>query len=61
MTISTPTWDTLALDQSLALRTAASRLAEKFDGIYGPETIERFPLHPQRRPLPNGTGLLSAN
>jgi arsenate reductase len=44
MTNSPPTWDTLALDQSLALRTAASRLAEKFDGIYGPETIERF-LH----------------
>jgi arsenate reductase (thioredoxin) len=44
MTTSAPTWDTLALDQSLALRTAASRLAEKFEGIYGPQTIERF-LH----------------
>jgi arsenate reductase (thioredoxin) len=40
----TPTWDTLALDQSLALRSAAGRLAEKFDGIFGSETIERF-LH----------------
>ena len=39
-----PTWDTLSLDQSLALRAASTRLADDFAGIYGPETIERF-LH----------------
>jgi protein-tyrosine-phosphatase len=39
-----PTWATLDLDQSLALRTAATRLARDFDGIFGTETIERF-LH----------------
>jgi arsenate reductase len=38
----TPTWATLSLDQSLALRTAATRLAGDFTGVYGPETIERF-------------------
>ncbi|TDC37159.1 arsenate reductase ArsC [Micromonospora sp. 15K316] len=34
----------ITLDQQLALHTAATRLAEEFDGIYGIETIERF-LH----------------
>jgi protein-tyrosine-phosphatase len=34
----------VSIDQHLALRTAASRLAEQFAGIYAPETIERF-LH----------------
>jgi arsenate reductase (thioredoxin) len=34
----------LSVDQQLALRTAATRLAGEFGGIYGPETIERF-LH----------------
>jgi len=37
-----PTWNTLRLDESLALRTAATRLAADFDGIFGTETIERF-------------------
>ena len=37
-----PTWDTLTLDESLALRAAATRLADDFAGVYGPETIERF-------------------
>lgn len=32
----------ITLDQQVALRTAATRLAEEFDGIYGTETIERF-------------------
>lgn len=32
----------LSLDQQLALRTAAARLAEEFTGIYGAETIARF-------------------
>jgi protein-tyrosine-phosphatase len=36
--------DDLSIDQQLALRTAATRLAGEFTGIYGPETIERF-LH----------------
>jgi protein-tyrosine-phosphatase len=39
-----PTWDTLSADQSLALRHAATRLADEFDGVFGAETIERF-LH----------------
>ena len=37
--------DTLSLDESLALRTAASRLVGEFAGVFGAETIERF-LHP---------------
>ncbi|MBM7789756.1 arsenate reductase ArsC [Tenggerimyces flavus] len=36
--------DDLSIDQQLALRTAATRLAEEFTGTYGPETIDRF-LH----------------
>ncbi len=35
---------TVTLDQGLALKTAAVRLAREFEGVYGPETIERF-LH----------------
>ena len=34
----------LSIDQQLALRTAARRLGETFNGVYGAETIERF-LH----------------
>jgi arsenate reductase len=34
----------LSVDQDLALRTAAVRLAAEFTGFYGPQTIERF-LH----------------
>jgi arsenate reductase (thioredoxin) len=34
----------LSVDQQLALRTAAARLAEEFTGVFGTETIERF-LH----------------
>ncbi len=30
------------VDQQLALRGAASRLADEFEGTFGPETIERF-------------------
>ena len=41
---TSPTWETLSLDQTLALRHAATRLAGEFDGIFGAETIERF-LH----------------
>jgi protein-tyrosine-phosphatase len=33
---------TLTIDQQLALKSAAARLAEEFDGVFGPETIERF-------------------
>jgi protein-tyrosine-phosphatase len=40
----TSTWSTLDLDQTVALRTAATRLARDFEGIYGTETIDRF-LH----------------
>ena len=35
----------MSLDESLALRTAASRLVGEFAGVFGAETIERF-LHP---------------
>ncbi len=42
--MTTPTWSTLSIDTTLALRTAASRLAEEFTGTFGSETIERF-LH----------------
>jgi protein-tyrosine-phosphatase len=45
MTDTTAYWRTdLSIDQALALKTAAARLAAEFDGTYGPETIERF-LH----------------
>ncbi|MEU0157218.1 hypothetical protein [Micromonospora fulviviridis] len=33
-----------SVDQQLALRTAATRLAAEFDGTYGTETVEQF-LH----------------
>src|SRR5205823_2713240 len=36
--------DDLSIDQQLALRTAAVRLADEFTDIFGGETIERF-LH----------------
>ncbi|MDQ6657899.1 MAG: arsenate reductase ArsC [Actinomycetota bacterium] len=39
-----PTWDSLTIDESLALRTSATRLGNDFDGVFGTETIERF-LH----------------
>ena len=42
--VTTPTWNTHSIDTTLALRTAASRLADDFNGIFGTETIERF-LH----------------
>jgi arsenate reductase (thioredoxin) len=32
----------LTVDQQLALKSAAARLAEEFAGVFGPETIERF-------------------
>lgn len=44
MTSHAPSWATLPLDQSLAMKAAAARLTGEFDGIYGAETIERF-LH----------------
>jgi protein-tyrosine-phosphatase len=42
MTGLTPRRDDLSIDQQLALRSSASRLAEQFAGVYGVETIERF-------------------
>ena len=45
MTDTAEHWRTeLSIDQALALKTAATRLAAEFNDIYGPETIERF-LH----------------
>ena len=37
-------YDEVSIDQQVALRTAATRLAEEFTGVYGPETIEMFLL-----------------
>jgi arsenate reductase (thioredoxin) len=42
--MTTPTWASLPLDESLAMKAAAARLVGEFDGVYGKETIERF-LH----------------
>jgi protein-tyrosine-phosphatase len=36
--------DDISLDQQLALRSAATRLTQEYDGVFGQETIERF-LH----------------
>ena len=45
MTETTASWRAdLSIDQALALKTAATRLAAEFDGAYGPGTVERF-LH----------------
>ncbi|MBA2414457.1 MAG: arsenate reductase ArsC [Geodermatophilaceae bacterium] len=41
---TTRSWSSLRPDQSLAMKTAAARLAKDFDGIFGQQTIERF-LH----------------
>ncbi len=32
----------LTIDQQLALKSAAVRLAEQFEGVFGTETVERF-------------------
>jgi arsenate reductase len=32
----------ISLDQQLALRRSATRLAQEYDGVFGPETIDRF-------------------
>ena len=32
----------LTVDQQLALKSAAARLAEQFEGVFGTETVERF-------------------
>ena len=42
--MTTPSQLSLTIDQQLALRTAAAKLADEFAGVYGMETIERF-LH----------------
>ena len=34
--------DDISLDQQVALKTSAGRLAKEYDGIFGTETIERF-------------------
>lgn len=34
--------DRLTVDQQVALRAAANRLGEEFEGVFGTETIERF-------------------
>jgi len=40
----TRSWATLSLDDSLALKTAATRLSTEFTDVFGPETIQSF-LH----------------
>ncbi|HEX2356898.1 MAG TPA: arsenate reductase ArsC [Micromonosporaceae bacterium] len=42
MTDTTAHQEDLAVDQQLALHTAARRLGDEFAGVYGAETIERF-------------------
>ena len=42
--VQRPSWATLPLEQSLALRGAATRLVDDFRDYFGVETIERF-LH----------------
>jgi len=42
MTTTARNWDSLSIDQQLALRTATANLGIQFAGIYGKETIERF-------------------
>jgi arsenate reductase len=42
--MTTPTWATLPLDESLAMKSASARLVGEFEGVFGKETIERF-LH----------------
>jgi arsenate reductase (thioredoxin) len=37
--------DSISIDQQLALRTAATRLQERFAGVFSTETIERFLNH----------------
>ena len=37
-----PTIDDLSTAQKHLIRTAAARLQEKFEGVFGPETIERY-------------------
>lgn len=44
MNATTTDAEKVALQKSLALKSAAARLAHEFDGIYNAETIERF-LH----------------
>jgi protein-tyrosine-phosphatase len=40
--ISQRSWESLHMDEKLALRQASARLANEFSGLYGTETIERF-------------------
>jgi len=40
--VSERSWETLHTDEKLALKQASARLADKFAGLYGKETIERF-------------------
>ena len=35
-------WESMHMDEKLALEHAAARLADHFSGLYGKETIERF-------------------
>ena len=37
-----PTIDDLSTAQKHLIRTAAARLQDKFEGVFGPETIERY-------------------
>jgi arsenate reductase len=40
--VSERSWESLHTDEKLALKQASARLADRFDGLYGKETIERF-------------------
>ena len=48
-----PTVDDLSTAQKHLIRTAAARLQDKFEGIFGPETIERYINDSLDQLLPN--------
>ena len=51
--MTTPNWNTLSVDTSLAMRTAANQLSREFSGIVEAETIVRF-LHTSHDRSPTG-------
>ena len=64
MTSQLPSWATLPLDQSLAMKSAADRLAREFDGIYGerPSSVSCTPRSissPPTRPFPRFLPLMA--
>jgi len=48
----------ITLDQQIALRSAATRLAQSFEGTFGTETVERF-LHSSYNQFANGATVVN--